>query len=75
MRLIIIADEIYAELSFNDNYESITHFYPEGTIISSGISKWCGAGGWRLGTLIFPKNLKLIRNVIRNIASETFHKC
>tara|TARA_Y100000590_G_scaffold466337_1_gene641348 strand:- start:574 stop:1824 length:1251 start_codon:yes stop_codon:yes gene_type:complete len=70
--VIIIADEIYADLSFNDNYESITHFYPEGTIVSSGISKWCGAGGWRLGFLLFPKNLKLIRNVIRNIASETF---
>jgi len=70
--VIIVADEIYADLSFNDNYESITHFYPEGTIVSSGISKWCGAGGWRLGFLLFPKNLKLIRNVIRNIASETF---
>ena len=70
--VIIIADEIYADLSFNDNYESITHFYPEGTIVSSGISKWCGAGGWRLGALLFPKNLKSIKNVIRNIASETF---
>ena len=70
--VIIIADEIYADLSFNDNYESITHFYPEGTIVSSGISKWCGAGAWRLGALLFPKNLKSIRNVIRNIASETF---
>ena len=33
----------------------------EKTIISSGISKWCGAGGWRLGTLIFPKQLNLVK--------------
>ena len=54
--IIVISDEIYSELDFNGKYESITHFYPEGTIITSGLSKWCGAGGWRLGTLIFQKN-------------------
>ena len=70
--LIMISDEIYAELDFKGNYQSITHFYPEGTIISSGLSKWCGAGGWRLGTMIFPKNLSFIRKAMRSIASETF---
>ena len=28
----------------------VTHvslqYYPEGTIVTSGLSKWCGAGGW-----------------------------
>ena len=70
--LIVIADEIYAELDFAGKYESISHFYPEKTIISSGISKWCGAGGWRLGTLIFPKQLNLVKQIIRSVASETF---
>lgn len=70
--LIIIADEIYCELNYNGNYQSISHFYPEGTIISSGISKWCGAGGWRLGTLVFPEELSAVHKVIRSIASETF---
>ena len=70
--LIIISDEIYAELDFTGNYHSITHFYPEGTIVSGGLSKWCGAGGWRLGTMIFPQNLSLIRKAIRSVASETF---
>ena len=70
--LIIISDEIYAELDFTGNYQSITHFYPEGTIVSSGLSKWCGAGGWRLGTMIFPQNLSLIRKAMRSVASETF---
>mgnify|MGYP001254795674 FL=1 len=70
--IIVISDEIYTELNFNGNYHSISHFYPEGTIISSGLSKWCGAGGWRLGTLIFPKELKLIHDSVRSLASETF---
>ena len=70
--LIIISDEIYAELDFTGNYQSIAHFYPEGTIVSGGLSKWCGAGGWRLGTMIFPQNLSLIRKAMRSVASETF---
>ncbi len=70
--LIIISDEIYAELDFSGQYKSITHFYPEGTIISSGLSKWCGAGGWRLGTLVFPDKLLHIKEIINSIASETF---
>ena len=70
--IIVISDEIYTELDFNGNYHSISQFYPEGTIISSGLSKWCGAGGWRLGTLIFPKELKIIYDSVRSLASETF---
>ena len=70
--IIVISDEIYTELNFNGNYHSISHFYPEGTIISSGLSKWCGAGGWRLGTLTFPKELKIIHDSVRSLASETF---
>ena len=70
--IIVISDEIYTELDFNGHYHSISNFYPEGTIISSGLSKWCGAGGWRLGTLIFPKELKIIHDCVRSLASETF---
>jgi len=70
--VLVLSDEIYCELNFSGRYESISHYYPEGTIISSGISKWCGAGGWRLGALIFPKELSYIKNILRNIVSETF---
>ena len=48
-KLIILSDEIYSQLTFDGQYKSISNFYPEGTIVSSGLSKWCGAGGWRLG--------------------------
>ena len=70
--IIIIADEIYAELDFSGKYKSISHYYSEGTIVSSGLSKWCGAGGWRLGTIIFPNKLTYIKDAIRVIASETY---
>ena len=70
--VIVIADEIYAELDFTGEYKSITHYYPEKTIVSSGLSKWCGAGGWRIGTLVFPDELSYIRDSVRTVASETF---
>ena len=70
--VIIIADEIYAELDFTGEYKSITHYYPDKTIVSSGLSKWCGAGGWRLGMLVFPDELSYIRDSVRTVASETF---
>ena len=52
--LIIISDEIYAELDFTGNYQSIAHFYPEGTIASGGLSKCCGAGGVEIRYNYFP---------------------
>jgi aspartate aminotransferase len=70
--LLILSDEIYSELSFKNNYKSISNFCPEKTIISTGLSKWCGAGGWRLGYLIIPDTLKDLKNSINTLASETF---
>lgn len=71
-RVIILSDEIYGELNFNGTHTSIARFYPEGTIISGGLSKWCGAGGWRLGTFTFPKSLAGLLNAMATVASETF---
>jgi len=70
--IIILSDEIYSELSFNNDYKSISEFYPENTIISNGLSKWCGAGGWRLGYFIIPEALKILRDSLKILASETF---
>jgi len=70
--LIILSDEIYSELSFNDNYQSISNFCPEKTIVSTGLSKWCGAGGWRLGYFLVPDSLIEIKDMINVLASETF---
>ncbi|HJN84019.1 MAG TPA: aminotransferase class I/II-fold pyridoxal phosphate-dependent enzyme [Candidatus Pelagibacter bacterium] len=69
---IILSDEIYSELSFGKNFKSISNFCEEKTIISNGLSKWCGAGGWRLGYFIIPESLNEIKNKLKVLASETF---
>jgi len=71
-KLIILSDEIYSQLTFNDQYKSISNFYPEGTIVSTGLSKWCGAGGWRLGFFAIPDQLKELKNSLKILSSESF---
>ena len=71
-KLILISDEIYSLLDHSGEHVSIAQYYPEGTIISSGLSKWAGAGGWRLGTFTFPKNLRWLQDAMAIVASETF---
>ena len=71
-KLIILSDEIYSQLTFDDQYKSISNFYPEGTIVSSGLSKWCGAGGWRLGFFAIPKQLEDLKNGLKILCSESF---
>ena len=71
-RLIILSDEIYGKLHFAGDHESIVSYYPEGTIFSGGLSKWCGAGGWRLGLFVFPRCLRWLQDAMATVASETF---
>ena len=71
-KIIVLSDEIYSELTFDENYESISNFCPEKVIVSNGLSKWCGAGGWRLGYFIIPNELNKLKNSIKVLASETF---
>ncbi len=71
-RVILLSDEIYGELNHRGKHVSIARFYPEGTIVSNGLSKWCGAGGWRLGAMIFPKSLDWLCQSMAVVASETF---
>jgi len=70
--LIVLSDEIYGQLHFSGEHVSIARFYPERTIVSSGLSKWCGAGGWRLGTFTFPKELDWLAEAMAAVASETY---
>lgn len=70
--LIILSDEIYGQLHHEGKHVSIAQFYPERTIISSGLSKWCGAGGWRLGTFAFPKSFNWLMEPMASVASETY---
>ncbi len=68
----VLSDEIYGQLHHQGKHISIARDYPEGTIISSGLSKWCGAGGWRLGTFSFPPDLKWLMDAMAAVASETY---
>ena len=70
--IIILSDEIYTDLKFDKKYESISKYYPEGTCVTGGLSKWCGAGGWRLGFFAAPKKLKMLMDNLKVLASETF---
>ena len=71
-KLIILSDEIYSNLTFDNNFKSISNFYPERTIVSTGLSKWCAAGGWRLGFFAIPDNLKDLKDSLKILCSESF---
>lgn len=71
-KLLVISDEIYAMTHFEGKHVSIASYYPEGTIISTGLSKWCGAGGWRLGIAAFPNACAELLKFVAILASETF---
>ena len=67
----VLSDEIYSELYFKDNYKSISHFH-ENTIVSSSLSKWAGAGGWRVGYFAVPNSLIEIFEKLAVLGTETF---
>ena len=71
-KIIILSDEIYTDLSFNKHYESISAYYPEATFVSGGLSKWCGAGGWRLGFFAVPEKLSDFLASLKSLASESY---
>jgi aspartate aminotransferase len=70
--IIVLSDEIYGELAFDGQYQSIANYHPDGTIISTGLSKWCGAGGWHLGVFALPEALSRVADGMAIVASETF---
>lgn len=70
--IIVLSDEIYTDLIFNKEYESISKYYPELTCISGGLSKWCGAGGWRLGFFAVPTKLSNFLSSLKTLASESY---
>lgn len=71
-RVVLLSDEIYGELHYKGQHVSLARYYPEGTIVSAGLSKWCGAGGWRLGTFAFPRSLGWLLEAMAAVASETY---
>ena len=71
-KIIVLSDEIYTDLTFENYYNSISKYYPALTFITGGLSKWCGAGGWRLGFLAVPKKLNEFLTSLKSLASESY---
>jgi len=71
-RVILVSDEIYGMIHHQGQHVSIARYFPEGTIISCGMSNWGGAGGWRLGTFSFPPDLVWLQQAMAVVASETY---
>lgn len=70
--IVILSDEIYGEVDHLGKHVSVARYYPEGTIVTTGLSKWCGAGGWRLGVAAFPDTLSELADSVAIMASETY---
>jgi len=71
--VIVLSDEIYGLLHHKGEHNPLALEYPEGTITTGGLSKWCGAGGWRLGIALLPETLDgPFKETMLAIASETY---
>ena len=71
--IIVISDEIYSLISYNGQvHHSLAEYYPEGTLITGGISKDRSLGGYRLGVLLLPKGNPGVKRAILAIASEVW---
>ncbi len=72
-QVVVISDEIYAMLEFNQQpMSSLASYYPEGTIVSGGLSKSFAAGGYRLGLVLIPQALDPMMATLKSVVSETF---
>lgn len=71
--MLVISDEIYGMLHHRGEHRSLARYYPQGTLVTGGLSKWCGAGGWRLGVMHVPAALaeSLLPRLL-GVASETW---
>lgn len=67
--LALVADEIYRDLTYDQaSFVSVAEIFPEGTVITSGLSKSLALGGWRIGVMRTPDN-ELGRSVIRGVCA------
>ncbi|MEM9302561.1 MAG: aminotransferase class I/II-fold pyridoxal phosphate-dependent enzyme [Pseudomonadota bacterium] len=71
--VLVISDEIYALVDFSGNpYRGFSAHYPEGTLVTGGLSKGYSAGGYRLGFLAAPAHMQDMLNALSALTSETF---
>ncbi len=66
----LISDEIYGRLSYDGVYRSAGALWPEGAIVTTGLSKHLSLGGWRLGVTLIPKAMPQLVARLEQIGSE-----
>lgn len=71
--IIVISDEIYAQTTYDmKNFCSMAKVYPEGTIITNGLSKSHSAGGYRLGYVVFPSESDNLQKQFKKILATEY---
>lgn len=55
--IFVISDEIYSELTYENQHVSIAEFIPKQTILINGLSKSHAMTGWRIGFIFGPEIL------------------
>ncbi len=71
--MLVISDEIYGLLDHAMSHNSFANYYPERTITTTGLSKWCGAGGWRFGAALLSDGISVdLKQTLIGIGSETY---
>ncbi len=72
-QLMVLSDEIYALIVHGQvSHVSIAQYYPEGTVLLSGLSKHLSLGGWRFGLAILPggQTAKALKRAFQTIAGS-----
>jgi aspartate/methionine/tyrosine aminotransferase len=70
-KVVVLSDEIYALLTYRGHeHHSIAEYYPEGTLVTGGLSKDRSAGGFRVGVIILPPKEHELRDAMLTIASN-----
>ncbi len=71
--MLVVSDEIYGLLDHHNVHLSFANYYPQRTITTTGLSKWCGAGGWRFGAALISKGIEAsFKQTLLGIGSETY---
>lgn len=71
--VLIMSDEIYAQVDFSGKLKkSFFHYYPEGTLVTAGLSKSHSAGGYRMGFIATSNKLNPVIRALASLVSETF---
>jgi len=71
-KMIVLSDEIYGQLTYSGHHVPLSKLYPEGTLTTTGFSKWSSAGGWRIGYMNVPSQQIPLLKALKAARTHTF---